>query len=190
MAKMFLTDAETQEILNKNSQELKQLTREGRLREFRDGPRLMFKADQVMALAETLVEPEEASGDLKIEIEPVDIEVAEIPALETSDLEALNTAYQDSRQADEIAFAAAWKSGSKGRQMALLLGLIFKDIISEQQLNTLKYACEYHDKGLITDDPTVGCCWDADRLDLMRVQTTPDPKYLSTAYGKTHIWNI
>ena len=130
MAKMFLTDAETQEILNKNSQELKQLTREGRLREFRDGPRLMFKADQVMALLLPLPtkvsanEPEEASGDLKIEIEPVDIEVAEIPALEASDLEALNTAYQDSRQADEIAFAAAWKSGSKGRQMALLLGLI------------------------------------------------------------------
>ena len=67
---------------------------------------------------------------------------------------------------------------------------ILKGIISEQQLNTLKYACEYHDKGLVTDDPTVGCCWDADRLDLMRVKTTPDPKYLSTAYGKTHVWNI
>ena len=47
MAKMFYTLDETRSALGKSEEDIKQLTREGRLREFRDGPRLMFKADQV-----------------------------------------------------------------------------------------------------------------------------------------------
>jgi len=50
MAKMFYTLDETKGALGRNEEEIKQLTREGRLREFRDGPRLMFKADQVEQL--------------------------------------------------------------------------------------------------------------------------------------------
>ena len=50
MAKMFYTMDETRVALGKNEEEIKQLAREGRLREFRDGPRLMFKADQVEQL--------------------------------------------------------------------------------------------------------------------------------------------
>ena len=47
MAKMFYTMEETKAALGKTEDEIKQLSREGRLREFRDGPRLMFKADAV-----------------------------------------------------------------------------------------------------------------------------------------------
>lgn len=50
MAKMFYTLDETRTALGKSEEDIKQLTREGRLREFRDGPRLMFKADQVEQL--------------------------------------------------------------------------------------------------------------------------------------------
>ena len=50
MAKMFYTLDETRNALAKSEEDIKQLTREGRLREFRDGPRLMFKADQVEQL--------------------------------------------------------------------------------------------------------------------------------------------
>jgi hypothetical protein len=50
MAKMFYTLDETKVALGKSEDEVKQLAREGRLREFRDGPRLMFKADQVESL--------------------------------------------------------------------------------------------------------------------------------------------
>src|SRR5207248_563296 len=50
MAKMFYTLDEAKAALGKNEEDIKQLTREGRLREFRDGPRLMFKADQVEQL--------------------------------------------------------------------------------------------------------------------------------------------
>ena len=62
MAKMFYTLDEAKAALTKNEEEIKQYTREGRLREFRDGPRLMYKADQVEALKAEL-----AGGD------PVDL---------------------------------------------------------------------------------------------------------------------
>ena len=47
MAKMFYTMEETKSALGRGEEEIKQFARDGRLREFRDGPRLMFKADQV-----------------------------------------------------------------------------------------------------------------------------------------------
>ena len=50
MAKMFYTLEEAQDALSLNEEEIKQLGREGKLREFRDGSRLMFKADQIDAL--------------------------------------------------------------------------------------------------------------------------------------------
>jgi hypothetical protein len=50
MAKMFYTLEEAKVTLGKSEDDIKQFSREGRLREFRDGPRLMFKADQVEAL--------------------------------------------------------------------------------------------------------------------------------------------
>lgn len=50
MAKMFYTADETRQLLGKDEEELKQLTRENRLREFRDGGRVLYKADQVDAL--------------------------------------------------------------------------------------------------------------------------------------------
>src|SRR5829696_5408903 len=50
MAKMFYTMEEAKGALGKSEDEIKQFAREGRLREFRDGPRLMFKADQVEQL--------------------------------------------------------------------------------------------------------------------------------------------
>src|SRR5947209_413788 len=54
MAKMFYTLEETKAALGKSEDEIKQFAREGRLREFRDGPRLMFKADQVDQLKSDL----------------------------------------------------------------------------------------------------------------------------------------
>ncbi len=67
MAKMFYTLEETKGTLGKSDEEIKQLTREGRLREFRDGPRLMFKADQVDTLKGELGE----GGD-QIDLGPSD----------------------------------------------------------------------------------------------------------------------
>lgn len=47
MAKMFYTSEEAASVLSCKEDALKQYAREGRLREFRDGPRLMYKADQI-----------------------------------------------------------------------------------------------------------------------------------------------
>src|SRR5436309_9897630 len=64
MAKMFYTLEEAKAALGKSEEEIKQFAREGRLREFRDGPRLMFKADQVEQLKNEL-----ASGMDQISLE-------------------------------------------------------------------------------------------------------------------------
>lgn len=62
--------------------------------------------------------------------------------------------------------------------------------ISEQQREILMEACRYHNDGQVSTDPTIGVCWDADRLDLTRVGIIPDPQLLSTHAGKTMIWSI
>lgn len=64
MAKMFYTLEETKAALGKSEEEVKQYAREGRLREFRDGPRLMFKADQVDQLKGELASGGGMSADL------------------------------------------------------------------------------------------------------------------------------
>lgn len=51
MAGMFYSLQEAAEKLNKTEAELKDLVKEGRLREFRDGSNLLFKVDEVESLA-------------------------------------------------------------------------------------------------------------------------------------------
>lgn len=63
-------------------------------------------------------------------------------------------------------------------------------LITKNQLNLLAEACEDHEKGKTSSDPTIGVCWDSDRLDLSRVGITPEPTLLSTAVAKQSIWTI
>lgn len=56
--------------------------------------------------------------------------------------------------------------------------------LDDARLDTLVRACELHDKGQTSTDPTVGVCWDADRLNLWRVMRRPDPALLSTPAGR------
>jgi uncharacterized protein len=48
------------------------------------------------------------------------------------------------------------------------------------QLEVLVDACDRHTNGWLTADPTIGVCWDADRLNLWRVAKRPNPRCLST----------
>lgn len=57
-------------------------------------------------------------------------------------------------------------------------------VLSEDQLRVLRTACKYHADGETTHDPTIGCCWDADRLDLPRVGIEPHRDLMSTPTGK------
>ncbi len=78
MAGMFYSLEEVAEKLNKTEEQVKQLVREGKLREFRDGPNLLFKVDEVeelmseisaeVSMSDTVVTaPEETSADETVE---------------------------------------------------------------------------------------------------------------------------
>jgi uncharacterized protein len=48
----------------------------------------------------------------------------------------------------------------------------------------LETACTHHTDTVFHEDPTIQTCWDADRLDLPRVRTRVDPRFLGTAAAK------
>jgi uncharacterized protein len=52
--------------------------------------------------------------------------------------------------------------------------------LDEMRLAVLADALVLHSRGLVSDDPTTGICWDADRLHLPRVSIAPRPELLST----------
>lgn len=64
-----------------------------------------------------------------------------------------------------------------------LLGTYFE--LNDQQAEDLIIAVRDHSKGETEGTATVRVCWDADRLDLGRFGTLPDPARLCTIYGKT-----
>ena len=94
MAGMFYSLQEAIEKLNKTEGEIRQIVADGKLREFRDGPNLLFKVEEVEALIsgagdaglEEILEPEALEPDAlePDELEPTDQEAA---ALEFDDLE-------------------------------------------------------------------------------------------------------
>ena len=63
-------------------------------------------------------------------------------------------------------------------------------LISKSQIELLMEACAKHNDGEVSEDPTIGVCWDADRLDLLRVGIIPLDKYLSTKAGKEMKWKL
>ena len=73
-----------------------------------------------------------------------------------------------------------------GRRAAELAETLHGDLfdIEPQQLEKLLYACTHHTRGTTSTDPTIGACWDADRLDLPRIGTNPKPEYMSTEEGR------
>ncbi len=63
--------------------------------------------------------------------------------------------------------------------------------LEDAGMDLLKFACEEHTNGGVGRDPTVGVCWDADRLNLWRVGIRPDPRLLSTgaaSSGERILW--
>jgi uncharacterized protein len=66
------------------------------------------------------------------------------------------------------------------KELAVLKGL------DEKQMRLLDIAIRRHVDGKVSDDPTIGTCWDADRLELGRVGIVPDERLMSTAAGKAN----
>lgn len=96
------------------------------------------------------------------------------------DVVRLFAVFHDSRRENEDWDA---EHGARGAAYAASLrGVLFE--LSDAHFELLHYACTWHAHGHLSDDPTVGTCWDADRLDLGRVAVQPDPKYMSTELGR------
>ncbi|HEX7880811.1 MAG TPA: hypothetical protein VF720_15465, partial [Candidatus Eisenbacteria bacterium] len=73
--------------------------------------------------------------------------------------------------------------GARGAAYAAQLRNRWLDI-DDWRFALLEQACTWHTAGRHHDDPTIGSCWDADRLDLTRLGILPDPAYMSTPYGR------
>lgn len=56
--------------------------------------------------------------------------------------------------------------------------------LADDKFDLLYYACEAHTDGLTEADLVVQVCWDADRLDLLRVGIAPTPERLCTAAAR------
>lgn len=56
--------------------------------------------------------------------------------------------------------------------------------VSDEDLILLKEACRLNTIAHKTGNPTIDACFDADRLDLWRVEIVPDPARLATEKGK------
>jgi uncharacterized protein len=58
--------------------------------------------------------------------------------------------------------------------------------LNAEQIDDLYRACRFHSDGLRQGSPVVRACWDADRLDLWRVDVQPLPRYMCTDYARRH----
>ena len=62
--------------------------------------------------------------------------------------------------------------------------------LTDQQFALLKEAIEKHTSHSSTGNPTIDACFDADRLDLVRVGIWPDPSKMATEKGKVFAANF
>ena len=53
--------------------------------------------------------------------------------------------------------------------------------LDDRRFDALGEALRLHSDGQVSADPTIGACWDADRLHLPRVSIEPDPTLFSTS---------
>jgi uncharacterized protein len=97
------------------------------------------------------------------------------------DVIELFAVFHDSRRINE---AVDFGHGRRGAELARQLrGQFFN--IDDARFAQLEYACNEHTSGKTQADPSVQVCWDADRLDLLRVGTRPRTGLLCTAAART-----
>ena len=109
--------------------------------------------------------------------------------------------YQERADKDVIAcFAYLHDSERKDNGLDMEHGLrasLFIDTIrdsylkslSDEQIETLKTACEMHTVVPRTGDITVNICFDSDRMDLLRVGILPIPERMATKQGAELVGN-
>lgn len=73
--------------------------------------------------------------------------------------------------------------GARGAALAAALRGTWLDL-PDERFQLLEYACIWHTFGQVSDDPTIGACWDADRLDIWRAGIMPVERYMSTEFAR------
>jgi len=96
------------------------------------------------------------------------------------DVVRLFALFHDSKRIDDGTDPGHGKRGAAYARE--LHGKLFR--LKPKQLDTLLYACTWHTDVHHDPDPTIGTCWDADRLDLTRLGIRPDPDYLNTKFAR------
>lgn len=88
--------------------------------------------------------------------------------------------FHDSRRIND---GADHNHGLRGAEYAASLrGFLFD--MEDASFDQLYFACQWHTDKDFSDDPTIGTCWDADRLDLGRVGVIPSQEFMSTPFAK------
>ena len=95
------------------------------------------------------------------------------------DIVRLFALFHDSKRVNEGTDRGHGKRG--GAYARELHGTLF--LLAPARLDQLVYACTWHTDRKLDSNPTIGTCWDADRLDLTRIGIRPNPTYMSTPYG-------
>ncbi|MBN1974046.1 MAG: helix-turn-helix domain-containing protein, partial [Sedimentisphaerales bacterium] len=85
MAGMFYSLSEAAEKLKKTKDEVKKLVKEGQLREFRDGPNVLFKVEEVEALMPDVEIPGPSEVEEPVELAEEELEMPELTAEELSE---------------------------------------------------------------------------------------------------------
>jgi uncharacterized protein len=98
-----------------------------------------------------------------------------------ADIVELFSIFHDARRINEsIDFGHGRRGSALARE---LRGHYFE--LDDARFALLEYACDEHTSGKTEADPRVQVCWDADRLDLLRVGTRPRTALLCTAAART-----
>ena len=94
--------------------------------------------------------------------------------------------FHDSRRENEFT------DPDHGRRGAIYAGELRNTYfqVTDEQFDLLEFACTWHTETTHNADPTIGTCWDADRLDLGRVGIIPDPRYMNTELGRQLAKNL
>jgi uncharacterized protein len=81
------------------------------------------------------------------------------------------------------------KDPDHGPRAADLLAELAEELraLDADRLVLLEQAIRHHTEGHVSADPTIGTCWDADRLDLGRVGTQPAVEFMSTDAARRRV---
>jgi uncharacterized protein len=105
------------------------------------------------------------------------LKLAAINGANTRVIEAFAFTHDIMRVNDGADDLHGWRASQFIRKHLVPSGLL---VLTSVEFDQLCEACEGHTDGRVNADLTVQTCWDADRLDLMRVSIWPEKRLLCT----------